>query len=226
MTLFVGNEKIYNIHHGSDRIYRVYKGSDLVWKAYKINETVFTKTTSGSATLNLIMAGQYRVRLVGAGGGGAYNSSDNRGSGAAGNSGGMWYGIVRLSEGTYTVNVGAGGAKSGGLDANTWGGNGGNTTLSLGGTTLIVAGGGTGNHVWWPNSNAHNSIVSVANSVASSVQQISVSSNVAGNWGGLAATASGGASRYNGYGKGGDVRNRYAADNGVGGYFSIEFVGE
>lgn len=229
MTLFAGSDQIFNIHKGPDRFYRIYKGADLIWRAYKINELVYEKTTAGSDTINIIMPGLYRVRLVGGGAGGAFNSSGNSGSEAAGNGGGAFIGTVYLLKGTYSINVGAGGSSAGGLDADVWGGNGGNTSLSLNGTTLLLAGGGKGNHVWWPSGAERSQVSSEPNVIGSSVKVISTDKNASGVWGQIAGTAAnsqGGSSLYNGYGKGGNVYNRYSADNGTGGYLSIEFLGE
>ena len=121
------------------------------------------------------------------------------------------------------LNVGAGGAWSGWLDANTWGGNGSQSSISKDGVVIATAGGGTGNHAWWRSGSAHNSTVGAAPTYTDALGVRDVILNTQGNWGGLAATSSGGASVISGttWGKGGDTRNRNAADNGNAGCIRI-----
>ena len=184
---------------------------------------IFESSIAGTYSVTIPVDGKYEIYIVGGGGGGAFNSSGNSGSQAAGNGGGIVNVTLRLGVGVYTAVVGASGSKAGGLDANAWGGQGGNSYLALGTSTLLLAGGGTGNHCWWRSGAERNSISSVANQINTTV--VSTTSNLAGNWGEIAGyggvDCAGGASRYNGYGKGGNTYNRNSADNGVAGYICI-----
>lgn len=92
------------------------------------------------------------LTLVGAGAGGAFNSSSNRSSAAAGGSGSGCTIRAMLKAGvSYTAEVGKGGVVVGGLDATATGGRGGSTILKAGEDALITAEGGIGGNVWWPN---------------------------------------------------------------------------
>ena len=190
---------------------------------YEHNPTVFQQSTAGTYTFNVTEEAPYEITLVGGGGGGAFNSSGNAGSAAAGNSGSGLIVNAVLKAGTYVLNVGAGGAWSGWLDANTWGGNGSQSSISKDGVVIATAGGGTGNHAWWRSGSAHNSTVGAAPTYTDALGVRDVILNTQGNWGGLAATSSGGASVISGttWGKGGDTRNRNAADNGNAGCIRI-----
>ena len=131
--------------------------------------------------------------------------------------------IAVLKAGTYILNVGAGGAWAGHLDANVWGGNGSQSSISKDGVVLATAGGGTGNHCWWRSGSAHNSTVGAAPTYTDTLGVTDVILNRQGNWGGLAATSSGGASVISGttWGKGGNTRDRNSADNGNAGCIRI-----
>ena len=190
---------------------------------YENNSTVFQQSTAGTYTFVVTETAPYEITLVGGGGGGAFNSSGNAGSAAAGNSGSGLVVNAVLKAGTYVLNVGAGGAWSGWLDANTWGGNGSQSSISKDGVVIATAGGGTGNHAWWRSGSAHNSTVGAAPTYTDALGVRDVILNTQGNWGGLAATSSGGASVISGttWGKGGDTRNRNAADNGNAGCIRI-----
>ena len=190
---------------------------------YEDNGTVFEQSTAGTYTFTVTETAPYEITLVGGGGGGAFNSSGNAGSAAAGNSGSGLVVNANLKAGTYVLTVGAGGAKSGWLDANTWGGNGAESKITKDGVVIATAGGGTGNHCWWRSGSERNSTVGAAPTYTDALGVTDVILNTQGNWGGLAATSSGGASVISGttWGKGGDTRNRNAADNGNAGCIRI-----
>ena len=190
---------------------------------YEDNGTVFEQSTAGTYTFVVTEAAPYEITLVGGGGGGAFNSSGNAGSAAAGNSGSGLVVNANLKAGTYVLTVGAGGAKSGWLDANTWGGNGAESKITKDGVVIATAGGGTGNHCWWRSGSERNSTVGAAPTYTDALGVTDVILNTQGNWGGLAATSSGGASVISGttWGKGGDTRDRNAADNGNAGCIRI-----
>lgn len=206
------------------RVKETYNGSTFV-RGYISNATIFEKSTAGTYTVTIPYNGYYQLWLVGAGGGGMFNSSGNKGSSAAGNSGGYVNVKAYLKKGSYSVTVGAGGTAKGGLDWTGWGNNGGNTSISFGGKTLLLAGGGTANKVSYPSGYQQNSTISVANQINSgNFTLVQTVSNLAGNKGGLGGNGSsptGGASRYGGYGKGGNVYNRNSADAGGNGYVKV-----
>lgn len=206
------------------RVKETYNGSTLV-RGYISNATIFEKSTAGTYTVTIPYNGYYQLWLVGAGGGGMFNSSGNKGSSAAGNSGGYVNVKAYLKKGSYSVTVGAGGAAKGGLDWTGWGNNGGNTSITFDGKTLLLAGGGTANKVSYPSGYQQNSTISVVNQINSgNFTLVQTVSNLAGNKGGLGGNGSsptGGASRYGGYGKGGNVYNRNRADAGGNGYVKV-----
>lgn len=200
------------------------KGSQIVYALP--NEASIEKATAGTYTFTPVVSGLYEITLVGGGGGGAFNSSSNRSSASSGSSGTACQVRAYLTGNkTYTVTVGAGGARSGWLDANTTGGSGGVSTLKVDGTTLISATGGIGGTVWWPNGSSASGQPAAA-SVAANNDYFTVESvvfNTRGNSGGT-GTHGGGASVYNGYGKGGSSKNAggsSTASNGGTGYAKI-----
>lgn len=98
------------------------------------------------------------IRIVGAGAGGAFNSSSNRSSCAAGGSGAGCAVLATLKSGIeYNLHVGTGGSAQGGLDATATGGRGGSSSLSVGSVALIISEGGIGGNVWWPNGQSQGS---------------------------------------------------------------------
>lgn len=100
------------------------------------------------------------ITLVGAGAGGAFNSSRNRSSAAAGGSGSGCILLAVLKAGqTYNAVVGKGGVVVGGLDATATGGRGGNSYIEVvDGAILANAEGGIGGNVWWPNGSSQGAL--------------------------------------------------------------------
>lgn len=126
-----------------------------VEETYKKDETIFESSTAGTYEFTPKGNCICEVTLVGAGAGGAFNSSSNRSSAAPGSSGSGC--IVRVffkAKETYQITVGKGGNPNGGRDANTWGGVGEASKIILDDEDLILAPGGNGGHVWWPNAAA------------------------------------------------------------------------
>lgn len=122
---------------------------------YKNNELIFESNTPGAYEFTPKSNCICEITIVGAGAGGAFNSSSNRPSAAAGSSGSGCILRVLLKAGkTYKIIVGKGGNPSGGKDANTWGGVGESSKIILDDQDLITAFGGNGGHVWWPNAAA------------------------------------------------------------------------
>lgn len=203
------------------------KGSQVVYALPNLAD--IEKSSAGTYTFTPVVSGLYEITLVGGGGGGAFNSSSNRSSASSGSSGTACQVRAYLTGNkTYTVTVGSGGARSGWLDANTTGGSGGVSTLKVDGTTLISATGGIGGTVWWPNGSSASGQPAAA-SVAANNDYFTVESvvfNTRGNSGDT-GTHGGGASVYNGYGKGGSSTNAGGssnASNGGTGYARIKLA--
>lgn len=215
---------------------KVYKGSTLVYQgAYKANQVVFEKSTAGTYSVNLEKAGLYEITVVGGGGAAAMRGVyDDKGYGWTGGSGGAFVGTFVLERGTRTVVVGKANnnttAQSGNsqtlnpTDTNTY-------PSSVSGV-VSVGGGGSGHY--------NSSYVGAAGAAATlTMTPVSTTLNTAGNagnsgsggkGGGAGATINGGASVYNGYGKGqGCVVSEYANKrswiNGTAGYVKIVYKG-
>lgn len=116
---------------------------------YKKNESVVDITTAGTTTFKLKGSGKYQVTVIGAGGGGAAVKSSNGYAGSPGASGSGFRGVMKLSSGTYTATVGAGGGNQSWLDCNCTGGTGGTSTLIKDGSNIVSSPGGNGGHAWW-----------------------------------------------------------------------------
>jgi len=117
-----------NLLLGSQQVERAYRGSDLVWQRFTVSggtETtaniggqdykVYTFTSSG--TLTVIGEGEVDALIVaGGGGGGRADNQLNGGPGGAGGGGGagglLQQSSVSLSEGSYSIVVGTGGAQN------------------------------------------------------------------------------------------------------------------
>lgn len=215
---------------------KVYKGSTLVYQgAYKANQVVFEKATAGTYSVNLEKAGLYEITVVGGGGAAAMRGQyDDKGYGWTGGSGGAFVGTFVLERGTRTVVVGK-------ANNNTTAQSGNTQTLNPTDTrtypssvsgVVSVGGGGSGHY--------SSNYVGAAGAAANlTMTPTSTTLNKAGNagvsgsggkGGGAGATINGGASVYNGYGKGqGCVVSEYAAKrswiNGTGGYVKIVYKG-
>lgn len=215
---------------------KVYKGSTLVYQgAYKANQVVFEKSTAGTYSVNLEKAGLYEITVVGGGGAAAMRGVyDDKGYGWTGGSGGAFVGTFVLERGTRTVVVGK-------ANNNTTAQSGNSQTLNPTDTktygssvsgVVSVGGGGSGHY--------NSSYVGAAGAAATlTITPTSTTLNKAGNagvsgsggkGGGAGATINGGASVYNGYGKGqGCVTSEYAAKrswiNGTAGYVKIVYKG-
>lgn len=200
-------------------------------EAYKPGETFFESNTPGIYTITPKTSSYCEATVVGAGAGGAYNSSSNRSSAAPGSSGSGC--IVRIwlkANVTYTIKVGAGGVKNGGVDYNCWGGTGENSSISLNETPLISAPGGNGGHVWWPNSAAAAAQPEACTFADdnNNYKKIEVVMNERGHSGGV-GTGSGGTSVLSEttYGKGGSATKAGSSSNasaGSAGYVKLVMV--
>jgi hypothetical protein len=215
---------------------KVYKGSTLVYQgAYTPNQVVFEKSTAGTYTVNLEKAGLYEITVVGGGGAAAMRGVyDDRGYGWGGGSGGAFVGTFVLERGTRTVVVGKANNNTTAQTTNSQTSNPSDTKTygsSVSGV-VSVGGGGSGHY--------NSSYVGAAGAAATlTITPTSTTLNKAGNAGSsgsggkgsaAAATVNGGASVYNGYGKGqGCKTSEYYTKrswvNGTAGYVKIVYKG-
>ena len=115
---YQGNKKIYHIYSGSDKVYYVYKGDRLVWRDrhYDKGKTILEQSTAGNFDFNILDDGIYEVYCIGAGGRAVYTAVyDDIGYLATGGSGGGFIGKFSLTAGTYHIQIGsaaAGGSRN------------------------------------------------------------------------------------------------------------------
>lgn len=203
---------------------RIYYGNKLV---YQSDGSVFESSTAGTYTLVIPATAYYNIIIVGAGGGcaswgGYYSNGYTWNASGGGGSGAYVHGTQRITAGTYTVIVGAGGAgvRNAGIGAGT-------TTAYDGGNSSFgghVAGGGKGGV-------AINGSTGGAGGTATTTLT-GESGNAGGSMGYVVGAnaypiqnISGGASKYGGYGAGGYITNQSLDNyNGKDGYVKISFV--
>ena len=191
---YQGNKKIYHIYSGSDKVYYVYKGDKLVWRDrhYDKGQTILEQSTAGNFDFNIIDDGIYEVYCIGAGGRAVYTAVyDDIGYLATGGSGGGFIGKFSLTAGTYNIQIGsaaAGGSRNSFINNVVLSGGGGDGVQRLGAGAAGAA-------------------------PVLSLTPISTTLNTAGNTGRSGTggkggsippiTLLGGASVYQGYGRGG-----------------------
>ena len=203
MSIYKGSEKLKDITIGSTKIDKVYKGSTLVFlkRHYTAGQTLFEKTAAGTYTFSLAHPARVCITLVGGGGGGISTSnSGGNGFAAGGGSGGYSYYETILEKGNYTVVVGDGGARAlyGQDNTDHTAGNGGDSSITIPSGRLYAQGGRGGFSRYQSNYGG-------------------ASTGGAGGWGNAKSgkqgqrvgeayntATDGGASVYNGYGKGGN----------------------
>jgi hypothetical protein len=238
ITPTISNFSIKSVEGYTKPVYidKIYKGSTLVYRgAYATNQTIFEKSTAGTYSVKLEKAGLYEITVVGGGGAAAMRGVyDDRGYGWSGGSGGAFVGTFNLDRGTYTVVVAkannnttkqtSNSQTSNPTDTGTYG-------SSVSGV-VSVGGGGSGHY--------NSSYVGAAGAAATlSLTPITTTLNSAGKAGasgsggkGSAAAkqVDGGASVYNGYGKGqGCKTSEYYSKrswiNGTAGFVKIVYKG-
>lgn len=197
-------------------------------KYYNDGQTIYESASGGaSTTLNVQTSGRYRVICI-AGGGGASECYYRTGMGrivhlsATGGSGSGFDCVFQLVKGNYPVQVGNGGTGKLVKKSPAPGkvGDGGNSCF---GNSYTYGGGG---------GSAQNGPVLTAGAAGAtpklSYTVISSSLNRAGNNGNTVSpgNASGGASIYGSYGKGGDCQNNASVVNGTAGYVKVIFLGK
>lgn len=190
---------------------------------------VWESSTPGTYQVELKASGKYQIILVGAGGGAAAYGSKRK---SAGGSGGYINGYFNLDKGIYTFTVGKGGTgiyspDDGYLTA----GSGTSTSISSN-ICNMSAGAGSGGYIYQYNSGctitpgSGGSVSSVPSSIL--VELIASQSGNSGNGttSGSYTVMNGGASLYNGYGKGGDAYAGTKNENGGNGYAMIKSIKE
>ena len=215
MPIYKGNQKLGNVFKGSVQDKAIYKGRQLVYlSALPAGQTIFEKAVAGTYTITLPKTQNYRIILVGGGGGGA-----NGGSGhytnynAGGGSGGYIEAIVRLSQGSYSVTVGALGTHTSGSSRGDYYGTAGTASTAFGFTAGAGEGGKCSIHGSGPAGGAAGT-----NTIAGYVTLVANKTGNAGSTSGGSYDVAGGASVYGTYGRG---QNAYGG-NGTAGY--IKFV--
>lgn len=196
-------------------------------KYYNDGQTIYESASGGaSTTLNVKTSGRYQVICI-AGGGGAsewyersFGSIIHRGS--SGGSGSGFNCVFRLTKGNYDIQVGNGGAGKLGKKPQGKVSDGGNSRFG----NSYAYGGGGGNIQPGP------VLTAGAAGAAPKLSYTVISStlNRAGNQGKTSTDiynpATGGASIYGSYGKGGDCQNNASVVNGTAGYVKVIFLGK
>ena len=217
-TIKWGNSSIKNIYWGSTSVKEVWYGSNKIWSncPYTPNQVLFESSTPGTYSLNILTDGVYEVYCIAGGSGGAqYKPQGFKWYVASGASGSGYIGNLKITQSTYQIVVGRGssgkyGSKGKVSDAE-------NSSIS----NVVTSYGGKGGKAFDDRTQA------VGGDIPTTfTQEISFTLKQRGNNGILdnnIAFCSGGASLYNGYGKGGDVKIRDYANDGVNGYVKIIF---
>ena len=195
-------------------------------KYYNDGQTIYESASGGaSTTLNVKTSGRYQVICI-AGGGGASEWYEHvlgiihRGS--SGGSGSGFNCVFRLTKGNYDIQVGKGGAGKLGTSPQGKVSDGGNSRFG----NSYAYGGGGGNIQPGP------VLTAGAAGAAPKLSYTVISStlNRAGNQGKTSTDrynpATGGASIYGSYGKGGDCQNNASVVNGTAGYVKVIFLGK
>lgn len=184
---------------------------------YKAGELIFESSTAGSYTVDLKATGNYEVYVIGGGAGSGTKISDYKWY-TGGGSGAGFIGVVKLTKGSYSIQVGAGG-KIAKLADTTFAG--GSSKISdaieaYGGKSVTVGEAGTG-----------------GSKPTVNVPIISTTLNTAGKNGKQGqyyldstyyVTVYCGASVYKGYGKGGQIDSE-VLNAGKAGYVKIVYMG-
>lgn len=187
-------------------------GGGVTISPYTAEEVVFESSTPGDYQFKPKITGIYYTIIVGGGAGGIGGRQGNWSIGCSGSSGGLSETEIKLKAKEYTISVGAPGAAK---NTNSGLGNaGGDSCISWGDLKLVEATGAAASYVnCWQGS---------ANTKTPGTPGVGLTKNGnsgSGNGAGDCYCA-GGASVYNGYGKGGDG-NRSGGNSGVGGYVKI-----
>lgn len=181
---------------------------------YEIETVVFECSVPGTYTIKPKGKGVYQAILVGAGAGGLGGRGGNWSIGCSGSSGGLSQTEISLKKKEYTFIVGAGGASCNTNDG--YGYPGGDTQILMGTNIVAVGGGAKASYVICYQGGPSYATLGVVG--------VGITQN--GNAGSSAGVGdcicTGGASVYNGYGRGGDG-NRYGGGVGANGYVKLVY---
>ena len=171
-------------------------------------------------TVNLL-AGHYELILVGGGSGGASgkNPLGSATYACSGSSGAYFHGVVNIDDGSYNISIGAGGNGATSESTAVSSGSGGDSS-ALG----VIAGGGKSSTVQTPG--AAGTVNTSSADIVTIYESVNGIKGSGGQYSGSYKIFSGGASVYNGYGRGGDAgRSGVAiAYNGSSGYAEINAI--
>ena len=223
--LYIGNRKIKEVRYGNEIVPLIYKGSQLIYSIYNENQVLFESSTAGTYELDILIDGIYEVYVIG---GGTGSGSRNFGMSPArictltGSSGAGFIGEIQISKGKYNIIVGnkSNGVGYDGRSSMTIN-NAGNSSIG----DLIISYGGTGG---WATNYSDYSTCKGGSVPTINTTIISQTLNTKGNNGvhyDGSGGASGGASVYGGYGKGGDANYDDFANAGTNGYVKIVYKG-
>ena len=218
--LYKGSTLLKKVYKGSTPIKKIYKGSTLIWQdlPYDINKVIFEQATPGTYQVNLLGAGSYEVYCVAGGGrGGGYSyrrMGDTHRIFCGGGSGSAFVGTVKLPQGILSIIVGDNAS----------------SRNSLIGNIITTYGGGDPYKI-----STYNAAAGAGGAAPTvNTQIVSQQINSKGNDGPITPNTSnsGGASLFNGYGKGGDGSGGSRQDVvmytsvGNNGYVKIIYKGE
>lgn len=193
-------------------------------KGIKVNPYSVEHSTAGSYTETL-ESGVYKIKVVGAGGGGAGQTDaprDYKSCQAGGGSGSVVEGIWNLTADSYAITVGAGGNGAHGSYGTSTASAGGNSTFS----DKATAYGGGGGVARWTDGSGGSATAGAGGAMPVVADAESILSQTAGSWGGAhggAGSAYGG-SNGSGYGTGGSAYcsgGTSIGNNGESGYVSV-----
>ncbi len=199
---------------------------------YDKAQTIFETSIANTYNLNIEVSGVYEVTLVGGGGAAAMKGVyDDRGYGWSGGSGGAFSGTFALNAGTYEVVVASANNNTAGQGGNTNTMNPSDTSThdSIIAGVLSVGGGGSG---------TTSGVGAAGASATFTLEPLKTSLNTSGNAGAYGSggkgsganwTHNGGASVYEGYGKGqgcstSEYANRRYWIAGTGGYIKVVYL--
>lgn len=209
--LYIGNIRIDDIRSGTTQVKEVYKGSDKIYEYVQHGLVLLNTSTAGTYTVNVPYDCTVHIDLVGGGGGGHVLNQGASRFVSSGGSGAYVTGEIDVVAGEYSIVVGNGGTgRNGSSDA----GNGGSSTCF--GQT---AGGGGGGK------NTTAGTAGVASTTLTG--QSGNAGTVKPKYGSSSVSVSGGASKYGGYGRGGNASLSDGSsiyENGVSGYCKIYIV--
>lgn len=191
-----------------ERVKETYNGSTLV-RGYISNTTLFEKSTAGTYTVTIPYNGYYELTVIGGGAGGTYEYSYKfADGGVGGGSGAGLIGVAYLTAGSYSVTVGAGGAAAYNDNSAE------SITGKAGGASkfgsIVTAGGGTAGKAVYNGAAQTPSYGGTLTYTSSAFKSTSLAKNgntgsYSNNLSSSSAAMAGGASVYNGYGKGGQA---------------------